>query len=249
MWIQNQTGHPKPNHKHDRIPGFQPSPGARGPLFPGRARGPPSPLRCARDPGASCPAPPAAAPASHPDPRKAGPGSHPLPVPTPTPGRPDQGLTRSRTGPFPAGAAARPRQAGPPGLRMSRGRSGRGRAGERDSRGAGSVWERDSRGAGSGWERDPAGSGHRGMGPKSKNKPGGKKAEKKEEEVKLNEGDEAEREEAARLEKERLERERLARLEAKYQEQKESELAELNSLEQKFLSAQQWKMEYREHEK
>ncbi|XP_064510226.1 dynein axonemal intermediate chain 7 isoform X2 [Pseudopipra pipra] len=87
------------------------------------------------------------------------------------------------------------------------------------------------------------------MGPKSKNKPGGKKAEKKEEEVKLNEGDEAEREEAARLEKEKLERERMARLEAKYQEQKESELAELNSLEQKFLSAQQWKMEYREHEK
>ncbi|XP_027760687.1 protein CASC1 isoform X1 [Empidonax traillii] len=81
-------------------------------------------------------------------------------------------------------------------------------------------------------------------------KPGGKKAEKKEEEgKKLTEGDEAEQEEAARLEKERLHRELMARLEAKYQEQKESEQAELNSLEQKFLSAQQWKMDYREHEK
>ncbi|XP_064510227.1 dynein axonemal intermediate chain 7 isoform X3 [Pseudopipra pipra] len=133
---------------------------------------------------------------------------------------------------------------------MSRGRSGRGRAGSgRGIRlGSGQPGTGIRLGSGTG-ERDPAGIGHRGMGPKSKNKPGGKKAEKKEEEVKLNEGDEAEREEAARLEKEKLERERMARLEAKYQEQKESELAELNSLEQKFLSAQQWKMEYREHEK
>ncbi|XP_061864931.1 dynein axonemal intermediate chain 7 isoform X4 [Colius striatus] len=38
-------------------------------------------------------------------------------------------------------------------------------------------------------------------------------------------------------------------LEAKNKERKEFELAELHSLEQKFLSAQQWKMDYRAHEK
>ncbi|XP_062347826.1 dynein axonemal intermediate chain 7-like isoform X2 [Cinclus cinclus] len=59
----------------------------------------------------------------------------------------------------------------------------------------------------------------------------------------------AEQEEAERLEKERLHQEHLKKLEAKYQDQRESELAELNSLEQKFLSAQQWKMDYREQAK
>ncbi|XP_041906465.1 dynein intermediate chain CFAP94, axonemal-like isoform X4 [Corvus kubaryi] len=59
----------------------------------------------------------------------------------------------------------------------------------------------------------------------------------------------AEQEEAERLEKERLEREHLKKLEEKYQGARESELAELNSLEQKFLSAQQWKMDYREQAK
>ncbi|XP_005531929.2 PREDICTED: protein CASC1 [Pseudopodoces humilis] len=59
----------------------------------------------------------------------------------------------------------------------------------------------------------------------------------------------AEQEEAERLERERLYQEHLEKLEAKYQGEKESELAELNSLEQKFLSAQQWKMDYREQAK
>ncbi|KAM4783189.1 dynein axonemal intermediate chain 7-like isoform 3-T3 [Cyanocitta cristata] len=59
----------------------------------------------------------------------------------------------------------------------------------------------------------------------------------------------AEQEEAERLEKERLEQEHLKKLEEKYQGARESELAELNSLELKFLSAQQWKMDYREQAK
>ncbi|KAM4901904.1 dynein axonemal intermediate chain 7 [Sylvia borin] len=59
----------------------------------------------------------------------------------------------------------------------------------------------------------------------------------------------AEQEEAERLERERLYQEHLAKLEAKYQVERESELAELHSLEQKFLSAQQWKMDYREQAK
>ncbi|XP_042651350.1 dynein axonemal intermediate chain 7 isoform X3 [Tyto alba] len=56
-------------------------------------------------------------------------------------------------------------------------------------------------------------------------------------------------EEASRLEKERIEREQMEKLEAKYQERRESELAELCSLEQKFLSAQQWKTDYRAYAK
>ncbi|XP_038009501.1 dynein intermediate chain CFAP94, axonemal isoform X3 [Motacilla alba alba] len=59
----------------------------------------------------------------------------------------------------------------------------------------------------------------------------------------------AQQEEAERLERERLYREHLEKLEAKYQAERESELAELNSLEQKFLSAQQWKRDYREQAK
>ncbi|KAI1238837.1 Protein CASC1, partial [Lamprotornis superbus] len=73
----------------------------------------------------------------------------------------------------------------------------------------------------------------------------GPKPNKKVEEAQL----QAEQEEAERLEKERLRQEHLQKLEAKYQGEKESELAELNSLEQKFLSAQQWKMDYREQAK
>ncbi|KAM9581331.1 dynein axonemal intermediate chain 7 isoform 1-T1 [Guaruba guarouba] len=59
----------------------------------------------------------------------------------------------------------------------------------------------------------------------------------------------AELEEAARLEKERLEQEMMAKLAAKDRERREAELAELHSLEQKFLSAEQWKIDYREHAK
>ncbi|RMC02816.1 hypothetical protein DUI87_20007 [Hirundo rustica rustica] len=59
----------------------------------------------------------------------------------------------------------------------------------------------------------------------------------------------AEQEEAERLEKERLYQQHLEKLEAKYQRERESELAELNSLKQKFLSAQQWKMDYKEQAK
>ncbi|XP_030119363.4 dynein axonemal intermediate chain 7 isoform X5 [Taeniopygia guttata] len=59
----------------------------------------------------------------------------------------------------------------------------------------------------------------------------------------------AQQEEAERLERERLYQEHLEKLEAKYQGERESELAELNSLEQKFLSAQQWKINYREQAK
>ncbi|XP_009868770.1 PREDICTED: protein CASC1-like, partial [Apaloderma vittatum] len=59
----------------------------------------------------------------------------------------------------------------------------------------------------------------------------------------------AQQEEAARLEKERIEQELTEKLEAKYHERKDSELAELHSLEQKFLSAQQWKTDYRAYTK
>ncbi|KFQ96986.1 Protein CASC1, partial [Nipponia nippon] len=55
----------------------------------------------------------------------------------------------------------------------------------------------------------------------------------------------AQKEEAARLEKERIEQEQMEKLKAKDQERREAELAELHSLEQKFLSAQQWKTDYR----
>ncbi|XP_066406040.1 dynein axonemal intermediate chain 7-like isoform X1 [Molothrus aeneus] len=59
----------------------------------------------------------------------------------------------------------------------------------------------------------------------------------------------AQQEEEERLERERLYREHLEKLEAKYQGERESELAQHNSLEQKFLSAQQWKRNYREQAK
>ncbi|XP_067998072.1 dynein axonemal intermediate chain 7 isoform X2 [Melanerpes formicivorus] len=85
----------------------------------------------------------------------------------------------------------------------------------------------------------------------------GRKAEKlrlqqEEEERKRQEEEEAQlqaQEEAARLEKERMLRERMAQLEAKDQERRESELAELSSLEHKFLSAEQWKAESRANAK
>ncbi|XP_074907573.1 dynein axonemal intermediate chain 7 isoform X13 [Buteo buteo] len=96
------------------------------------------------------------------------------------------------------------------------------------------------------------------MGPKKKKKSSGKKKvskaeqlrlQKEEEERRLKEEEEAQfqaqQEEAARLEKERIEQEQLEKLEAKDQERRESELAELHLLEQKFLSAQQWKTDYR----
>ncbi|KAM6418473.1 dynein axonemal intermediate chain 7 isoform 2-T2 [Pluvialis apricaria] len=73
--------------------------------------------------------------------------------------------------------------------------------------------------------------------------------QKEEEERRLKEEEEArlraQQEEAARLEKERIEQEQMENLKAKDQERRESELAELHSLEQKFLSAQQWKTDYR----
>ncbi|XP_067998074.1 dynein axonemal intermediate chain 7 isoform X4 [Melanerpes formicivorus] len=99
------------------------------------------------------------------------------------------------------------------------------------------------------------------MGPKKTKKSGGtkkgRKAEKlrlqqEEEERKRQEEEEAQlqaQEEAARLEKERMLRERMAQLEAKDQERRESELAELSSLEHKFLSAEQWKAESRANAK
>ncbi|XP_066856669.1 dynein axonemal intermediate chain 7 isoform X4 [Anser cygnoides] len=104
------------------------------------------------------------------------------------------------------------------------------------------------------------------MGPKKnkKKKSSGKekvnKAEKlrlqkEEEERRLKEEEEArlqaEQEEAARLEKERIERERelMEKLEAKDQERREYELAELYSLEEKFVSAQLWKTKYRAYAK
>ncbi|OXB74523.1 UNVERIFIED_CONTAM: hypothetical protein H355_011486 [Colinus virginianus] len=78
----------------------------------------------------------------------------------------------------------------------------------------------------------------------------------------------AEREAAARREKESMEREHMAKLEAKKegnkkcliplldiqilhqdQERREAELAELNSLEEKFACAQRWKTEYRAYTK
>ncbi|XP_048156321.1 dynein axonemal intermediate chain 7-like isoform X2 [Corvus hawaiiensis] len=93
-------------------------------------------------------------------------------------------------------------------------------------------------------------------GPKPKKKSNGKtkdeKPKKGRDRKQKDKGEaqlQAEQEEAERLEKERLEREHLKKLEEKYQGARESELAELNSLEQKFLSAQQWKMDYREQAK
>ncbi|NWW93221.1 CASC1 protein, partial [Rhynochetos jubatus] len=74
----------------------------------------------------------------------------------------------------------------------------------------------------------------------------------KEEERRLKEEEEARlqaQQEAARLEKERIEREQMEKLEAKDQERRESEAAELHSLEQKFLAAQQWKTDRRAHAK
>ncbi|XP_035166813.1 protein CASC1 isoform X2 [Oxyura jamaicensis] len=102
------------------------------------------------------------------------------------------------------------------------------------------------------------------MGPKKnkKKKSSGKgkvnKAEKlrlqkEEEERRLKEEEEArlqvEQEAAARLEKERIEQELMEKLEAKDQERREYELAELHSLEEKFVSAQLWKTKYRAYAK
>ncbi|XP_021247601.1 protein CASC1 [Numida meleagris] len=100
------------------------------------------------------------------------------------------------------------------------------------------------------------------MGPKKQKKSSGKKKvskaeklrlQKEEEERRLKEEEEArlqaEQEEAARLEKERIEREHVEKLEAKDQERREDELAELNSLEEKFVCAQRWKTEYRAYTK
>ncbi|XP_039918095.1 dynein axonemal intermediate chain 7 isoform X2 [Hirundo rustica] len=90
------------------------------------------------------------------------------------------------------------------------------------------------------------------MGPKPNNKSSGKsgKSKKGKEGKQKDEAElRAEQEEAERLEKERLYQQHLEKLEAKYQRERESELAELNSLKQKFLSAQQWKMDYKEQAK
>ncbi|NWS52563.1 CASC1 protein, partial [Chunga burmeisteri] len=77
--------------------------------------------------------------------------------------------------------------------------------------------------------------------------------QKEEEERRLKEEEEAQfqaqQEETARLEKERIEQEQMEKLEAKDRERRESELSELHSLEQKFFSAQQWKMDYRAYAK
>ncbi|KYO36736.1 protein CASC1 isoform D [Alligator mississippiensis] len=59
----------------------------------------------------------------------------------------------------------------------------------------------------------------------------------------------AEQEEAERFEKERLEQEKREKLEAKDQERRGSELTELHVLEESFLSAVQWKEEYRAYAK
>ncbi|XP_057284057.1 dynein axonemal intermediate chain 7 isoform X3 [Pezoporus wallicus] len=66
---------------------------------------------------------------------------------------------------------------------------------------------------------------------------------REQEEAKIQDG----LEEAAKLEKERLEQEMMAKLAAKDRERRE--LAELHSLEQKFFSAEQWKIDYRAHAK
>ncbi|XP_019399947.1 PREDICTED: protein CASC1 isoform X3 [Crocodylus porosus] len=100
------------------------------------------------------------------------------------------------------------------------------------------------------------------MGPKKKKKSGGKKKlskaeririQKEEEERRLKEEEEArlraEQEEAERFEKERLEQEKREKLEAKDQERRGSELTELHALEENFLSAMQWKEEYRAYAK
>ncbi|XP_006027400.1 protein CASC1 isoform X1 [Alligator sinensis] len=100
------------------------------------------------------------------------------------------------------------------------------------------------------------------MGPKKKEKSSGKKKlskaeririQKEEEERRLKEEEEArlrgEQEEAERFEKERLEQEKREKLEAKDQERRGSELTELHALEESFLSAVQWKEEYRAYAK
>ncbi|XP_048682139.1 dynein axonemal intermediate chain 7 isoform X4 [Caretta caretta] len=103
------------------------------------------------------------------------------------------------------------------------------------------------------------------MGPKKKTKSGGSGGQKKlskaerlrlqkeEEDRRLIEEEEArlraEQEEAERLEKERIVQEERERLEAKDQERRGTELAELHSLEENFLSARQWKADYRAHAK
>ncbi|XP_073173965.1 dynein axonemal intermediate chain 7 isoform X5 [Lepidochelys kempii] len=103
------------------------------------------------------------------------------------------------------------------------------------------------------------------MGPKKKTKSGGSGGQKKlskaerlrlqkeEEDRRLIEEEEArlraEQEEAERLEKERIVQEERERLEAKDQERRGTELAELHLLEENFLSARQWKADYRAHAK
>ncbi|XP_056338414.1 dynein axonemal intermediate chain 7 isoform X2 [Oenanthe melanoleuca] len=90
------------------------------------------------------------------------------------------------------------------------------------------------------------------MGPKPKKQSdgkGGKSKKAREKRLRAEAQLQAEREEAERLERERLLQEHLKNLEAKYQEEKESELAKLKSLEKKFLYALQWKMDYREQAK
>ncbi|NXL90729.1 CASC1 protein, partial [Alectura lathami] len=88
---------------------------------------------------------------------------------------------------------------------------------------------------------------------KKVNKAEKRRLQKEEEERRLKEEEEArlqaEREAAARLEKERIEREQMEKLEAKDQERRELELAELHSLEEKFVSAQGWKTERRAYAK
>ncbi|XP_062490779.1 dynein axonemal intermediate chain 7 isoform X3 [Pezoporus occidentalis] len=95
------------------------------------------------------------------------------------------------------------------------------------------------------------------MAPKKKTKSDAKKKaelrilQREEEERTRREQEEAkiqaELEEAAKLEKERLEQEMMTKLAAKDRERRE--LAELHSLEQKFFSAEQWKIDYRAHAK
>ncbi|XP_072183313.1 dynein axonemal intermediate chain 7 [Excalfactoria chinensis] len=101
------------------------------------------------------------------------------------------------------------------------------------------------------------------MGPKKQNqKPSGKKKagkaeklrlQKEEEERRLKEEEEArlqaEQEEAARRVKEKIERKLMEKLEAKDRERREDELAELNSLQEKFMCAQRQKTEDRAYAK
>ncbi|NWU92976.1 CASC1 protein, partial [Upupa epops] len=90
-------------------------------------------------------------------------------------------------------------------------------------------------------------------GKKKENKVEQLRLQKEEEERKQKEEEEArlqaQQEEAARLEKERIEQEQMEKLVAKDRERREAELAELHSLEQKFVSAQRWKTDHRAYAK